>query len=314
MTERLAAEQQITYLAYHDPLTGLANQALLAEHLKLALARSRRTGAGVALLHLDVDNFKLVNDSLGHRAGDELLCRLAVRLQESIRATDMLARTGGDNFLLLLADLHDDTERAAERVAMQVAACLAEPFEVAGAEFQISASTGIARRAARRARRRGAARPRRLGDVPRQGDRARRLGRLRRRPGATRSSGSRWRPGCAARSPRRSSSCTTSRSSPPRAGSPASRRCCAGTTRSAAASSPPAEFIPVAEDTGLIESIGDWVIGAVCAQQVAWAARGLEPQISLNVSPRQLRRLDFIPRIREHLPAPARTRRGSPSS
>ena len=222
VTERLAAEQQITYLAYHDPLTGLANQALLAEHLKLALARSRRTGAGVALLHLDVDNFKLVNDSLGHRAGDELLCRLAVRLQESIRATDMLARTGGDNFLLLLADLHDDAERAAERVAMQVAACLAEPFEVAGAEFQISASTGIARRAARRPRRRGAARPRRLGDVPGQGDRPRRLGRLRRRRAATRSSGSRWPPGCAARSPRRSSSCTTSRSS--RRDGPARRR------------------------------------------------------------------------------------------
>ena len=77
----------------------------------------------------------------------------------------------------------------------------------------------------------------------------------------------------------------------------------------------PAEFIPVAEDTGLIESIGDWVIGAVCEQQVAWAARGHEPQISVNVSPRQLRRLDFIPRVREHL---ARTgaaiRRGSPSS
>src|SRR5919107_6152774 len=63
----------------------------------------------------------------------------------------------------------------------------------------------------------------------------------------------------------------------------------------------PAEFIPVAEDTGLIESIGDWVIGAVCAQQVAWAARGLEPQISVNVSPRQLRRLDFVARVKAHL-------------
>ena len=181
VTERLAAEQQITYLAYHDPLTGLANQALLAEHLKLALARSRRTGAGVALLHLDIDNFKLVNDSLGHRAGDELLCRLAVRLQESIRATDMLARTGGDNFLLLLADLHDDAERAAERVATQVAACLAEPVRDRGRGVPDLRLDRDRRRAARRARRRGAARPRRLRDVPGQGDRPRRLGRLRRR-------------------------------------------------------------------------------------------------------------------------------------
>jgi EAL domain-containing protein (putative c-di-GMP-specific phosphodiesterase class I) len=66
---------------------------------------------------------------------------------------------------------------------------------------------------------------------------------------------------------------------------------------------PPSEFIPVAEETGLIESIGDWVIGAVCAQQVAWAARGLRPQISVNVSPRQLRRVDFVTRVREHLRA-----------
>ena len=66
---------------------------------------------------------------------------------------------------------------------------------------------------------------------------------------------------------------------------------------------PPSEFIPVAEETGLIESIGDWVIGAVCAQQVAWAARGLTPQISVNVSPRQLRRVDFVARVREHLRA-----------
>ena len=132
------------------------------------------------------------------------------------------------------------SQRAAERVAAQVVACLAEPFEIAGAEFQISASTGIARRAARRARRRGAARPRRLGDVPGQGDRPRRAGRASSPPAATRSSASRWPPGCAARSPTRSSSCTTSRSSPPTGRSRASRRCCAGTTRSAAASSPPA--------------------------------------------------------------------------
>ena len=111
VTERHRAEQQITYLAYHDALTGLANRTLLEEHLKLALARSRRTGAGVALLQLDVDNFKLVNDSLGHSAGDDLICRLAARLQESVRATDLLARTGGDGFLLLLADLHDEPAR-----------------------------------------------------------------------------------------------------------------------------------------------------------------------------------------------------------
>ncbi len=300
VTERLAAEQQITYLAYHDPLTGLANQALLAEHLKLALARSRRTGAGVALLHLDVDNFKLVNDSLGHRAGDELLCRLAVRLQESIRATDMLARTGGDNFLLLLADLHDDAERAAERVATQVAACLAEPFEIAGAEFQISASTGIAvaPRDARDAEAllahadsamyhaKETARGGWAGFTAAGRDPLERLSlasRLRRALAAEEFQ-LHYQPIFAADGPL--------------AGVEALLRW-HDSERGDLVS--PSEFIPVAEDTGLIESIGDWVIGAVCAQQVAWAARGLEPQISVNVSPRQLRRLDFIPRVRAHL-------------
>jgi len=300
VTERLAAEQQITYLAYHDPLTGLGNQALLAEHLKLALARSRRTGAGVALLHLDIDNFKLVNDSLGHRAGDELLCRLAVRLQESIRATDMLARAGGDNFLLLLADLHDDVQRAAERVAAQVVACLAEPFEIAGAEFQISASTGIALapRDARDAeallahadsamyQAKETARGAWAGFVAAGRDPLERLSmaaRLRRAL-ANEEFQLHYQPIFAADGPLAGVEALLRWHDPERGGLVS-----------------PAEFIPVAEDTGLIESIGDWVIGAVCEQQVAWAGRGHEPQISVNVSPRQLRRLDFIPRVREHL-------------
>ncbi|MET0817008.1 MAG: EAL domain-containing protein [Solirubrobacteraceae bacterium] len=300
VTERIAAEQQITYLAYHDPLTGLGNQALLAEHLKLALARSRRTGAGVALLHLDIDNFKLVNDSLGHRAGDELLCRLAVRLQESIRATDMLARAGGDNFLLLLADLHDDVQRAAERVAAQVVACLAEPFEIAGAEFQISASTGIALapRDARDAeallahadsamyQAKETARGAWAGFVAAGRDPLERLSmaaRLRRAL-ANEEFQLHYQPIFGADGTLAGVEALLRWHDPERGGLV-----------------PPSEFIPVAEDTGLIESIGDWVIGAVCEQQIAWSGRGHEPQISVNVSPRQLRRLDFIPRVREHL-------------
>jgi diguanylate cyclase (GGDEF)-like protein/PAS domain S-box-containing protein len=300
VTERRAAEQQITYLAYHDALTGLANRTLLEEHLKLALARSRRTGAGVALLQLDLDNFKLVNDSLGHRAGDELICSLAARLQQAIRATDLLARTGGDGFLVLLADLHDDPLVAAERVASDIGGCLAEPFLVAGAEFQVSASIGIAL-------------------SPRDASDAEAL--LAHADSAMYHAKEVARGGWAVYA---------------QAGrDPLERLSMAARLRRALVAEefqlhyqpiftsagelvaveallrwhdsergglvPPSEFIPVAEETGLIESIGDWVLAAVCAQQVAWAARGLTPQISVNVSPRQLRRVDFIARIKAHL-------------
>jgi diguanylate cyclase (GGDEF)-like protein/PAS domain S-box-containing protein len=300
VTEREAAEQQVTYLAYHDTLTALPNRTLLEEHLKLALARGRRTGAGLALLHVDLDNFKLVNDSLGHRAGDELICRLAARLQQSVRATDLLARAGGDGFLVLLADLHDDALIAAERVASEIVACLAEPFMVAGAEFQVSASIGIA-------------------VSPRDAEDAEAL--LAHADSAMYQAKETARGGWAvyAQSGR----------------DPLERLSMAARLRHALVAGEfqlhyqpifasagelvgaeallrwhdpergalvaPSEFIPVAEETGLIESIGDWVIGAACAQQAAWAARGLDLQISVNVSPRQLRRLDFVGRVRSHL-------------
>jgi diguanylate cyclase (GGDEF)-like protein/PAS domain S-box-containing protein len=303
VTERLRAEQQITYLAYHDALTGLANRTLLEEHLKLALARSRRTGAGVALLQLDIDNFKLVNDSLGHRAGDELICRLAARLEESVRATDLLARTGGDGFLLLLADLHDDPEAVAERVAAQIVGCLSAPFMVAGAEFQVSASIGIAV-APRDARDAEAL----LAHADSAMYQAKEIARGSWAVYAQAGRDPLERLSMAARLRRALSGDEFQLHYQPIFDTASGRlvgleALLRWYDSERGALVPPSEFIPVAEETGLIESIGDWVIGAVCAQQVAWAARGLRPQISVNVSPRQLRRVDFIGRVTEHLRA-----------
>ena len=300
VTERLAAEQQVTYLAYHDTLTGLPNRTLLEQHLELALERGERSGAAVALLQLDLDSFKLVNDSLGHGAGDELIRGVAARLQRCVRATDLLARTGGDGFLVLLTDLHDDPLVAAERVANEIAACLAEPFMVAGAEFQVSASMGIAlsthdgggaeallaRADSAMYRAKDTARGSWAVYAQAGGDPLERLSmaaRLRRALVAGEFQ-LHYQPIFASAGGFVGVEALLRWHDPERGGLVA-----------------PGEFIPVAEETGLIESIGDWVIAAACAQQVEWAARGLEPQISVNVSPRQLRRLDFIARVKAHL-------------
>src|SRR5439155_18727803 len=108
VTDRKQAEEQIRFLAYHDRLTGLPNRTMFEEALGLALARARRHRLGVAVLFLDLDNFKLVNDSLGHNAGDELLREVASRLRTVNREEDLVARQGGDEFLVLLADLSSE--------------------------------------------------------------------------------------------------------------------------------------------------------------------------------------------------------------
>ena len=150
ITDRRDAERELERLAYHDPLTGLPNRILFQEHLDLALARARRSGDGVAVLYVDLDDFKLVNDSFGHGAGDQLLCEVATRLQGATRASDVVARQGGDEFLILIADLDVGDDRAsvdiediARRVAEQVRASLQTPMVLADTEIYTSASLGI---------------------------------------------------------------------------------------------------------------------------------------------------------------------------
>ncbi len=149
ITQRKLAEEQIAFLAYHDKLTGLPNRALFEEMLESALARARRFDHGVGVLFLDLDNFKLVNDSLGHHAGDQLLIQLAERLRVCTRETDTVARLSGDEFLLLLADLErgagapDAALLIAESVAARVREALEQPFDLGGSEFFVSASIGI---------------------------------------------------------------------------------------------------------------------------------------------------------------------------
>jgi len=144
VSEQRQAEERIAYLAFYDELTDLPNRAMFREHLDLALERAKRNRSSLAVLNLDLNRFKLVNDSLGHAAGDKLLRQVAERLRGAKRASDLLARVGGDEFLVLLSDLAGDAGEVANTVAAGIHAALAEPFSVSSAEFYVGSSVGIA--------------------------------------------------------------------------------------------------------------------------------------------------------------------------
>ncbi len=141
VTERRALEEQLRHQAFHDPLTGLPNRALLMDRLEHALARIDRREERVAVLFMDLDDFKVVNDSLGHEAGDGLLVAVAQRLKACLRPEDTLARFGGDEFLLLLEDASDADQ--VTRVADRIIEALREPFVVEGREVFATLSIGI---------------------------------------------------------------------------------------------------------------------------------------------------------------------------
>jgi diguanylate cyclase (GGDEF)-like protein/PAS domain S-box-containing protein len=140
ITERLQLEQQLTRQAFHDDLTDLPNRALFRDRLDHALARARRSGELLSVLLIDLDGFKQVNDSLGHDAGDKLLQEVGRRLAESIRTSDTVARFGGDEFAILLEDAD---ERQAVRSGDRLLAVLREPASIAGRELALGASIGL---------------------------------------------------------------------------------------------------------------------------------------------------------------------------
>ncbi len=142
ITDRKRAELRLAHLALHDALTGLPNRTLFMDRLTHALDRAKRTGRRVAVLFVDLDRFKAVNDTLGHEAGDALLQQVAERLRSCLRSSDTLARLAGDEFTILLEDVADLQE--AEQVAQRLQLALREPFTVAGQPVRTTASVGIA--------------------------------------------------------------------------------------------------------------------------------------------------------------------------
>jgi diguanylate cyclase (GGDEF)-like protein/PAS domain S-box-containing protein len=142
ISERMAAQERIQYLAHHDVLTGLPNRILLRDRVDVALAHARREKTGLALLYMDLDRFKLINDSLGHEVGDELLRQVAERIASQVRTTDTLCRQGGDEFILMLTEVGEMQD--AGRIAEKLIAAVGRPFSIRGHELLVTLSIGIA--------------------------------------------------------------------------------------------------------------------------------------------------------------------------
>jgi diguanylate cyclase (GGDEF)-like protein/PAS domain S-box-containing protein len=289
ITERRALEQQLSHQAFHDSLTGLANRALFLDRVAHALDRADRTAGPVAVMFVDIDDFKVVNDSLGHHLGDEVLIAVAGRLKAAIRPGDTVARLGGDEFALLLES--GEMPEAAEVVACRIAAELVEPIQVGTEVIFVRASVGIA-----------------LGQLPvdepdgllRDADLAMLL--------AKRNGKGRFElfhPGMHEEAVHRiETSAELRRGIEDRQfevfyqpiidvrttnviGAEALVRW-HHPTRGLVG---PAEFIPIAESTGLIVPLGKWVLSEACRQAESWRNSGITDErfhISVNLSARQL--------------------------
>jgi len=140
--ERVRMQEQLLHMARHDALTGLPNRQLFLDRLDAAISRALRSGGGFALLYLDLDHFKQVNDRHGHAAGDLLLCEVARRLLRAVRDVDSVGRIGGDEFVVLLEAV--DSAADVARIVGKIALLLADPATIGGRQVPIGASVGVA--------------------------------------------------------------------------------------------------------------------------------------------------------------------------
>lgn len=298
ITQRKTAEDMIRHLAFYDALTDLPNRQLLLDRLQRALTESARSGQHGALLFIDLDNFKILNDTLGHQIGDQLLQKVAQRLTQSVRKTDTVARLGGDEFVVLVDDLSTDPEAAAYKsrvLSEKVLHTLREPFVLAGHQHFATPSIGVTPFCGNASD---------VGELLKQADlamyQAKSLGRntvcffdpamqATMSHNATISSDLRvalhqkqfvvhYQPQVNRHGATTGVEALVRWMHPKR-----------GLVR-------PAEFIPVAEDTGLILPLGQCVLEVACAQLAAWEAapHTRDLSISVNVSVRQFRHPDFV--------------------
>jgi diguanylate cyclase (GGDEF)-like protein/PAS domain S-box-containing protein len=287
------AEQELTHRANHDQLTALPNRHRFRMLLDDAIAAAKRSGRSVAVLYVDLDDFKVVNDSFGHETGDELLIAIAERLRGGGRAGDVVGRDGGDEFVMLMPDLPEERDaatRAAGDVADRLRRLLQQPFSLTTAEIEVRASMGIslfpfdAADAQTLLNHADAA----MYDAKAAGRDAFRVY----RPGVRVANGDL---GVAARLRRAIAENELTLHYQPivdiGSGELTGVEALARWDDPERGPVAPSEFIPVAERTGLIRPLSEWVLGAAARQAAAWRADGLDHMMSINVPPDTCRQI-----------------------
>jgi diguanylate cyclase (GGDEF)-like protein len=296
IVEASRAERHVRHLAYNDTLTGLPNRVMFMDHLGQRILRAREQGQQLAVLFLDLDRFKYVNDTLGHDIGDRLLMSVARRIKHTIRGGDCVARFGGDEFTVALDDI-DNPAAAASVAAKKIIRALTAPFEIDGNDIFVSTSIGIsvypndgievngllkhADTAMYRAKRNSTGyafyEPGMEASLSAQVQLENALRRALEREELT----VYYQPKADARTGQLVGSEALLRWLHPELGLVS-----------------PAEFIPLAEENGLILPIGDWVLNTVCEQVKAWLDAGLPAHpVAVNLSGHQIKQHDFVERV-----------------
>jgi diguanylate cyclase (GGDEF)-like protein/PAS domain S-box-containing protein len=300
VTERKRWEETLEHQARHDSLTGLPNRTLLRDRLHDMLSRAPWRKSGLAVLFLDLDRFKTINDTLGHAVGDLLLKEVAVRLTSAVRYGDTVARLGGDEFVVMLADVAQP--RDVVGVTQKILDVLSKPFLLDGHELSVSTSIGVslypadgedpdvllknADAALYQAKEQGRNNCQYYSrDMNAKVEKRLQMERWLRHAVERNELVLHYQPRVNLENGRTTGVEALVRWRHPDLGT-----------------IPPEEFIPLAEDTGLIEPIGEWVLRTACAQHRAWQAAGLSPiRVAVNLSARQLQQPNFVERIRHAL-------------